>query len=290
MQYVVYESDLKFKSKRDIDPSRAIWYDENVKNNYYNKNFDTIKYRFEECEKNDFVYLDLSHLDLCVFPSNIPPNIKKIKFLFLNNNQLRVLGRELDVFDRLEVIDISDNKLTKITWLPPTLIELVCAKNRLIELPSHKNLQKLDCGSNQLEQLPIYPQLFDLMCDNNKLKELFVYQKVNRIICSNNPIVMIHPQPQLTHLDASSTHISGCFVANPTIKRIILNNTIVSSIDGMESLETLEICQTRIKKIYYMSKLKDLVFCSQQEIKLDSDYKIRRIWSEHDISHIEFVV
>lgn len=99
-KYTVYANDLKYKSLRKIDPSKADWYTEDLEQMHETVNCDSIAFRLEESKKNDYQFLDLAGLGLSQIPlfTSYPhyDKLRKIKFLFLNDNELTDLGDRLD--------------------------------------------------------------------------------------------------------------------------------------------------------------------------------------------------
>ena len=75
-KYIVYENDLKYKQKRNLDKSKIIWYDDNLNYLYSNVDLDTFEYRLAESKKNEYMYLDITNMDLDSFPKipQVPHN------------------------------------------------------------------------------------------------------------------------------------------------------------------------------------------------------------------------
>lgn len=292
-KYVIYENDLKFKSKRNIDPNKAEWDSEHIENTFFEQNLDTLAYRFDECEKNNFEYLDLSHLELEKIPDvsihKYAKDFAKVKYLFLNDNKLTECPTNLQYFPNLEVFDISSNLITTISYLPKSLKEFVCHNNRLKSLPSHDYLHKLDCSHNSITSLNKYCNIIDIICHDNRIKMIPTYQNINRIICKNNPLIHINTQPSVESLDCSNTNISGKISNMPNLKYLICNDTKIDDVSNLVNLESLEILNSSISKLPYLSKLKGLLYKNTQNISISSKYKIDMYYKERDNSFIKFV-
>lgn len=292
-KYIIYTNDLKFKNLRNIDPLKVNWDNEKVKDCYYTKNFDTVGYRLKECKNNNFYYLDLSHLNLSVFPDiskyKYYENVTKIKYLFICNNNLKECDSFLKLFDNLEVLDISYNNIEKIYFLPAKLNEFVCNNNKLVIIPSHELVNKIDCSYNNLVLLPNYPKLIDFLCNDNKIENITTYSNINRIVCKQNPIINIEYQPKMNYLDCSNTNLIGQFSNMPNLKYLICNHTKINDIANLNSLISLEIYDCSINKIPYIATLKDLLYQNTQNILLSSKYKILTHIDEHDNSFIKFI-
>lgn len=292
-KYTVYNNDLKFKNLRNIDPQNAIWEHDDVKNKFFEKDLDTIKYRLKECFKNNFSYLDLSHLKLSKFPNLTKwkyfDKLKTIKFLFINDNKITEISYDdIHYFGELEVLDISSNLIQKINFLPNKLKELACHNNKLETIPSHDFLEKIDCSDNNLSDLSKYPQLIDLLCYNNNLKAIPMYKNLTRLVTKNNPLEYLSEQPNLIHLDCSTTKLKGKITNIPSVKYLICNHTRINDISNFVNLESLEIIDTDITKIPYIRTLKDLLFKHGNDISLPSTYKATEYIQEHKNAYIRF--
>jgi hypothetical protein len=86
-------------------------------------------------------------------------------------------------------LDVNNMGLTELPSLPPNLLVLYCARNKLTRLPDlPSGLQKLSCSYNQLTTLPKLPNgLMELYCNGNKLTRLPILPKsLWTIILRNN--------------------------------------------------------------------------------------------------------
>lgn len=284
-KYVVYENDLKFKKMQNIDPEKADWYDESVKELFNNTDFDTVKARLKACKEANFTYLDFSRLELKKIPKLTKyvhfDKLNQIKYLFLNDNEIEECDERLSYFTNLEVLDISYNKIKTISYLPNTLNELVCHHNKLVYIPPHQNIKILDCTNNKLENLNQYPNLKDLVCINNNLSNLITYPQVKRIICKQNKITYIDIQPMLELLDCSENNLEKLQIFDK-LKGLICNFTNISYVDStfLPNLESLEIVGCKMK-VSYIKTLKCLL-CedSKDTITLSSKFKIKHAIAE----------
>lgn len=290
--YVVYSNDLKFKHIRNIDPSRAIWYNDDVKNNYYTKNFDTLKYRLKESFNTGFEYLDLSHLNLSKIPDLTTykyfEKLKNILYLFLNDNQIDTLENKLSDFNRLEVLDLSHNKISEIKKMPLSLRELSCHHNNLESICSHQNLEKLDCSNNSVKILGEFTKLNVLICDHNKIETLPTFPNVKHIMANHNLIVRMETQPKVVYLDISYTRMCGSMPSCDMLKHFICSSTDICNIERLTKLENLELDNTKIQHIPYISTLKNLILKIGQDIRLDEKFKVVNYVEENNHAYIEF--
>lgn len=293
-KYPVYKNDLLFKKMRNINADMALWYTDDLKDEY-EKDFDNITARLKMCKENNFIYLDLSRLDLEKIPKLSSyskfDELTNVKYLFLNDNKLTTCGDRLEYFPNLEVLDVSHNAISEVTFLPNTLKEFICTNNKINSLPSHKNLKILDCTSNKINDLGTYPKLKDLNCSNNKIKIIKSYDSITRLICRQNPLIEIQNQNILEDLDCSETLLNGKINGLPNLKGLICNHTKINDITSLSKLETLEIVNCKMK-IPYLPKLKCLM-CEKikndnDDIKLSNKLKIKNVVNDGSVLCIIF--
>ena len=162
--------------------------------------------------------LNLASAKLAQVPQGIG-SLQKLRYAFLQDNDLQTLTKELFECDHLKYLDLSNNQLREI---PPQIQQL-------------KNLKTLILSHNQLKSLPqeigLLPHLEILTLDNNQLKTLPATiskaAKLKELDLSNNQLI------QLPH-DISQLH--------SLTKLDLENNQLVKlpvSPHGWQSLEIL---------------------------------------------------
>lgn len=293
-KYPVYATDLKHKNLRNIDPKKSIWCGENTEHDFYNKDYDTLEHRINECISVEYKYLDLSNLNLNRIPiqelkkhKNFD-KISNILYLFIDNNNIEVCLDELLYFKNLEALDISHNKLTEIKYIPDKLKEFSCYNNHLKSLPDSNSVEKLDCSDNKLSSLPKMDNILDIICYNNYINEIKTFPKINKIVCKNNPIIKIYEQPKLEHLDCSMCGLKGALKNLPNLAYLICNNTNVDTIENLSSLKTLEMFDSKINKLPYISTLEDLMFSRNQDISIHTKYEVDFHINENNNCFVRF--
>lgn len=268
-KYVIYENDLKFKNMRNLDPSKIKWSLDKLETMYYNENLDSIEYRFRECEKNDFYFLDLSRLNLKNIPI-IPINIiKSIKYLFLNDNNIEQIDLNNE-YVNLEALDINNNKINLLQNLPNNLIELCCKCNNINDIPYINNLKILDCSSNKLNNIKNYSNLEILICSDNNILDIPLYKNIKKLICKNNKITVIKSYLDLEYLDCSYNDIikiNNC----PNIRDLLCRNTKLTTIPlKLNNLQYLEIYENKFEILEFYPNLKEL-YCDIDGVNKISD-------------------
>ncbi|ARF09227.1 leucine-rich repeat protein [Catovirus CTV1] len=273
-KYSIYENDLKFKNYRDLNPKKIDWNTGDLQKKYYNENYDSLEYRYSECkEKNNLLYLDLSHLDLKQIPK-VPHDIcDSIKYLFMNNNNLdQITG--IEQFKKLQVLDISNNGVTEISKLPPSLKELSCRFNKISCLPFISELKILDCTSNKIRNLELYPNLEILICQDNEIQEIPKYNYLRKLVCCDNIVQKIRSYKFLEYLDCANNCIMTIGEL-PKIKDLICRNNELNSIpSNLPELKYLDIHGNILEILEFYPKLKEL-YCDTTGVKkISSGYKI----------------
>ena len=157
----------------------------------------------------------------------------KTKILDISNKNIEGI-LDLDQFQKLEKLDCSNNKITKIINIPITLKYLNCSSNLITSLYLYKNLindiksfqnlkknqspklEELDCSNNKITEIENIPvTLKYLNCSSNLITSLYLPDNLTGINCKKNPLKKLdYPcdvkpskwPSQLTHL-----YLSGYF-------------------------------------------------------------------------------
>ena len=270
-QYHVYKQDLKFRRHRGIDPLKAKWTTDVKKD--YDEDHDTVEYRLKEGKDCNYEYLDFTDLDLTEFPE-IPSDIcKKIINLFINTNKIK---KSLNVskFINLKVLDCSDNEIEEIIVCSDSKIEeLVCKNNCLEKLPKTPHIVRLDCSNNAILDITIYPKMRTLTCKSNLIKKLNGSLKLKNLNCSENPIKYIGDYNNIEVLDISTTKMTNIDTYMPKLNTLFMNNTSITSIPVMETLEFLEMSDSPVKKLPYMPNITSVVASHGILTDISSQYR-----------------
>lgn len=291
-KYPVYRNDIKYKKHRNVDPSRALWNDD-VKNDFHNKDTDSIEYRIEECIREKYAILDLSHMDANCFEKLFSDQtflsiITKIQHLFAKDCHLKNVPR-LDGMISLQTFDVSCNKLKELPKLPESIEELIVNDNKLTSI------------TNDM------PKLLRLNCDNNYINNIKFSDTLERIHIKNNPIEKIPDLDRIYYLDASLTKIKT--VGNfPNLKHLFVGSTCVSAIRDLKCLELLycnsssvknitntpnmqsiEMVDTHVECLPFMAKLNRLTYTQSNKFKLSKRYRIYSVKkNKNDIIELTF--
>jgi len=104
----------------------------------------------------------------------------------------------IQYFDRLELLDCSQNQITFLPPLPQFLVTLNCSLNDITYLPDLPIfLTNLNCSMNQITSLPSLPvNLIGLDCQVNKISILpSLPSEMMFLICGYNNIKIMPPLP-----------------------------------------------------------------------------------------------
>ena len=178
----------------------------------------------------------------------------------------------IQYFKNLKVLDCDSNKLTTLTNLPNTLIELSCdfnlitsiAKfpdslinlycdfNKLTSLPSLPyRLKFLGCQSNLLTQLPTIPNYLEkIYCDYNQLSSLpSLPNSVTDIYCQNNKLTTLPILPgSLVNLYCSGNSLVSLPSLPNNLFRLGCDFNPITSLPSLPvNLITLDISKIAIK-------------------------------------------
>lgn len=132
--------------------------------------------------------------------------LTKLRYLIVNNNQLKELPKEIGKAVKLRMLNVENNQLTE---LPSGLVNAVelemafLADNNLIRLPTEfskcKKLKELNARGNQLTELPknigSWVSLQNLQLNNNELTELpnsiGQLKRLRALDVSHNPLTQL---------------------------------------------------------------------------------------------------
>lgn len=278
--YHVYRNDIKFRTHKKVDPTRAIW-DDDVKKDFMNKQTDSIDYRLEECQRENFETLDLSHMNndcfTFLFQHKYFKNIvKKVQHIFAQDCQLRVVP-DLSEFESLVTLDISSNKLTELPVLPESLEELIINNNRLTKVDnSLPNLKRFSANNNKIQSIN-YGRLIEIIyLKNNPIDHIPALDNLYRLDISTTKIKKLHSYPKLKFLNCSFTSI----VSIPTmdvLEHLICNDSNVSDISLLKTLQSLEIVNTKVICVHYMKDLYSIVYDGDAKLALSKKYRLKHV-------------
>ena len=122
--------------------------------------------------------------------AQIPDDIERIN-VRIQTHYLPDLSR----FYKLRELQCTDNQLTQLPTLPPTLTMLLCCYNQLTQLPTLPfTLTYLYCSNNQLTQMPNLPSTLKVLgCNNNQLIQLpTLPSTLTYLDCQNNLLPFGH--------------------------------------------------------------------------------------------------
>lgn len=220
-------------------------------------------------------YLDLSYLNLIELPE-IQESLKNIEYLFINNNNIKTL--KISFFQNITVIDLSDNPITEINYLPPNLIELVCNNCKIENMCPHNSIKKIHCINNNLTEIQNYSNLIDLQCGENNLKTIPSLLKLEYLSCYDNPIIKINFLPILKTLNCDNTLLENIIDFAPSLKYLSCCNTKILDISNLKDLNEIELIDSKINTIPFISELKSIII-NNMNINISPKYKIKNLFN-----------
>ena len=180
----------------------------------------------------------------------------------------------IQYFKNLKVLDCDSNKLTSLTNLPNSLIELscyfnlissitkfpdslinlYCDYNKLTSLPNLPlGLKAISCQSNLLTQLPTLPNTIEwISCDGNKLTSLpSLPNSVTDLYCSSNKLTSLPALPNaLVNLNCEYNLLVSIPTCPNNLYRLECGNNPITSLPILPgNLGILNINQTSIKQL-----------------------------------------
>jgi hypothetical protein len=286
-KYIIYQNDLKFRSSRNLDEKKIDWNQNNIKN-IYNVDHDSFEYRIRDCIKSNFVDLDLEQIKLNEIPTSIyaNDNFLNLKHLFLSNNNIEGF-LDLSYFVKLELIDVDNNKITKIK-LPNNLLEFSANNNMIENIPLLEKTKRIRLSNNKINifdtQL-INKNIEIIEINNNNITniDLTGFNMLKRFIGFSNPLTHINLSDNLIYADLSETKLvklNNLF----KIEHIVLNNCVnMNEIPRSDNLKILEIINTPIQKINFYPNFELIILqmnltknISLKYKQINSNMKIRK--------------
>ena len=286
-KYTVYRNDIKFRDHRNIDPDRAIWTND-VKQDFINKNTDSISYRMEDCKRENYETLDISHMTSECFDELIINAIfklikNKIQHIFAKDCRINSLPNLYDLSSLL-TLDISNNNLEYLPELPLSLEELIVTDNKLKSITNHlPNLLRLIASNNMITFINYSSSKLQILYINNNpltndinnenfknLKNLYYLD------ASNTKITNIHSLSKLNYLNISHTYINTLPIL-PILDTLECNESNLKDIKKLTSLKTLEMSNSKIEEIHYIENLSSLIYHNTNPIKISKKYNIYQV-------------
>jgi len=276
-QYPVYRNDIKFKKQRNIDPSLAIWTND-VRNDYLNKDTDSIDYRIEECKRENYEMIDLSHMDddcfKLLFEHESFPTIKNtLQHVFATNCKLQTLPN-LNQLSSLLTLDVSCNELTFLPNLPNSLEELIVDENKLteinIDLP---NLLRFNGDNNNISKIVYAKSLERIHLSNNPVSKIIGFDKLYFLDVSSTNITILYACPNLKYLDVSKTKITELPPMN-SLQTLVCIDSDLSDINKLKNLHNLDMAGSKIANLPYFNGLRKLTYIDGTYLIISQRYHI----------------
>lgn len=279
-KYEVYRNDIKYRKHRDVNPDRAIW-DEDVEQDFYQKDTDSIKYRLEECEREKYETLDISHMgENCfreLFENDQFKKIKnKIHHLFAKDCELIELP-DLTSLTSLITLDVSHNKICKISKLPESIEELIVNDNQLLEIKNiMPRLKRFNGSNNLIKDFTYGENLESLYLTNNPIDQLPILKNAYYLNISSTKIYKIDSMPRLKTLECSHTDIMK-IPAMKILEYLVCNSSKVNDISELTTLHGLEMVNTPIQKVHFMNSMNSMTYHQDSKVNISTKYKLKYV-------------
>jgi Leucine-rich repeat (LRR) protein len=282
--YHVYRNDIKYRDKNDIDIERAIFENDDVKNDFMYGDTDTIDYRIKDCIREKFQVLDLAHMSSNVFAllkshSSFDNIASKVEVLSANDCSIETLD-DLSMFSNLISLNIGDNNLRKLPKLPNSLEELIIDNNKITLIPYMSNLKRLRARNNHLRKIHYSDSMESLnLSKNPNLTELSPLSRLYHLEVGETGISDVPVCPNLKYLDLHETAVRS-LPELPNLHILSCVRSELSDISKLTNLYSLVSTDSKLRRIHYMETLQTITYNSahQNDIRLSNRYRVHRIF------------
>lgn len=310
-KYIVYQNDIKYKTKNDIDLNRAIFANKDVEKDFLDSDTKCVEYRMKEAAREKYQIIDVTHtedgdiLSKILSHNQIDKNKDKVIIISANEifyktsqtsrDSVSDSGRDSEkklqnivnipnlskIFRNLQSINISYNRLKEMPELPEMIEELIADDNLIEKIPSFKNIRRISAKNNNLKEVGYSRSIESLIIPgNSSLFTLGVRSLPNLyyLDISNTGITEIPECSNLKYLNISDTKIRKL----PILKNLSIlrcERSELEDISNIDSLYVLMLSDSKIRTIRYMENLQKLIYSETDntKIKISNRYKIYSI-------------
>eukprot|EP01119_Soliformovum_irregulare_P012995 TRINITY_DN3422_c0_g1_i3.p1 TRINITY_DN3422_c0_g1~~TRINITY_DN3422_c0_g1_i3.p1 ORF type:complete len:988 (-),score=346.47 TRINITY_DN3422_c0_g1_i3:57-3020(-) len=225
---------------------------------------------------SSIAFLSLKGNGLSSIPGGVISNMKKLRDLNLNDNQIASIPVELCKLPELQVLSVTANQISELPAAVSSLKKLAVLRigfNKLKSIPEQltllTGLEEINIGSNQITALPAgiakLPQLFDFFAGYNQIANLPLendqqLQYLDKLFISGNPIkkfpVGLPKLKRITELYASNIGLTELPVAFPSLKylqKVDLSHNQITVLPGrlreMMYIVSLNLSHNKIEKL-----------------------------------------
>jgi hypothetical protein len=293
-KYPVYRNDIKFKKHRDVDPDRAIW-DPDVKDDFYSKETDSIEYRLEECRREKYETLDISHMKQNCFDMLVKNRMFSrikctVQHLLAKDCGLQSVP-DLSGLTSLVTLDLSCNELKDLPELPESLEELIVNDNRLTRIANDlPGLKRFNGKNNMIASFNYSNSLESIYLSNNPINYIPSLSNIYYLDISTTEIKNLHHCPDLKYLDCSYTELQ-VLPELKLLEYLQCNESQISDIGTLPNLRSLEMINTNITRVSYMKNLGTLIYHHDNKFGISTQYKIQYVKkNKNNITEITFKI
>lgn len=243
-----------------------------------------------ELKKENVSKIEIEKNSLWVYKQGVDApqthNLQGKLILGLNDNFLRKVP-SLKECSQITFLDIGNNLIKRLSYLPPLLTQFCCAHNCLKELPPlPETLQGLHCGDNLFKELEVVaPNLLSFSCSNGRLRSLIVKAKTLKMIwCTSNKLTnLIVESEECLQLECADNKLTS-FSIPDRLETLICQANELKSIPRLPNgLVTLNLYNNPLIFVPFLPKRPRFVTFSGDARKFhskenyDANYKIQNM-------------
>jgi uncharacterized protein YunC (DUF1805 family) len=252
----IYKNDLKFNEEINLEDSE--FESDSVKKIYNSfKTKPKIELRIEDSKMENYIYFDLSKLDI---------DDEMLIKLF-------ELERIKKILEKIEFLDLAHNKLTTLPNLKkyPNILYLSVSFNKINQDIEDNNLLELTCNDNNIKSIKS-KKLTHLNASNNNIEYIDV-PNINLMTINNNKLFWIPSYLNLKYLECIGNQINK-IDSMRVLEELYIGENKIINISNMPKLQILNCVSNPIEKIKYFPNLKTVM---SSTAKISSQYQISSI-------------
>jgi hypothetical protein len=169
-------------------------------------NFNNYNELYHLNEYTNLKILICSNMDLREI-KNIPENLH---YLNISNNKLK----KIPYLPKLLFLDCSHNELEELDLQYLRLVKVNCSYNKIrtINVNNDTVIKHFNCSNNKLEQFLLNIKVQFLDVSNNEITKMIIPELVQKLNCEYNKILKLHLTKYLTSCNCSYNHLNKLII------------------------------------------------------------------------------